>query len=100
MLKLDQTPHHLFLYASEPEILTNNRQLLIEEPPVTLVDHPPHIPSKPPHLPIQQHEIIIPSYAAWFKFNDIHPTEIHGLPEFFNGRNKSKTPQIYKDYRD
>ncbi|TPX51807.1 hypothetical protein SeLEV6574_g00034 [Synchytrium endobioticum] len=25
---------------------------------------------------------------------------MNGLPEFFNGRNKSKTPQIYKDYRD
>ncbi|TPX31663.1 hypothetical protein SmJEL517_g05064 [Synchytrium microbalum] len=67
---------------------------------VKYVDQSPH-PYANPKPPVPQpHEIIIPSYAAWFKFNDIHTTEVNGVPEFFNNRNKSKTPQIYKDYRD
>lgn len=51
-------------------------------------------------MPIQQHEIIIPSYAAWFDISSIHSIETRGLPEFFNSKNKSKTPSIYKEYRD
>ena len=30
----------------------------------------------------------------------IHPIERRSLPEFFSNRNRSKTPAIYKDYRD
>ncbi|KAJ3275596.1 hypothetical protein HDV01_007599 [Terramyces sp. JEL0728] len=45
-------------------------------------------------------EIIIPSYAAWFSFGKIHEIEEKAVPEFFNNKNKSKTPQVYKDYRD
>lgn len=48
----------------------------------------------------QTHEIIIPSYSAWFDMAKIHPIERRALPEFFNSRNRSKTPAIYKDYRD
>jgi len=51
-------------------------------------------------MPVQQHEIIIPSYAAWFDLATIHPIESRGLPEFFNNKNKSKTPTIYKECRD
>ena len=42
----------------------------------------------------QTHHIIIPSYAAWFDYNAIHAIEKRGLPEFFNGRNRSKTPEV------
>jgi SWI/SNF related-matrix-associated actin-dependent regulator of chromatin subfamily C len=48
----------------------------------------------------QTHAIIIPSYAAWFDMSAIHPIERKSLPEFFNGRNRSKTPAVYKDWRD
>ena len=48
----------------------------------------------------QTHAIVIPSYAAWFDMTQIHPIERKSLPEFFNGRNRSKTPAIYKDWRD
>jgi hypothetical protein len=51
-------------------------------------------------LPIQQHEVIIPSYSAWFDISTIHSIETRGLPEFFNNQNKSKTPTVYKEYRD
>lgn len=52
------------------------------------------------YLASQTQEIIIPSYSTWFSFNTISPLERKSLPEFFNGRNRSKTPEIYKEYRD
>lgn len=48
----------------------------------------------------QTHHIIIPSYSAWFDYNGIHAIERRALPEFFNGKNKSKTPEIYLAYRN
>lgn len=48
----------------------------------------------------QNFEIIIPSYSAWFDFSSIHEVEKKSLPEFFNSLNRSKTPSIYKDFRD
>lgn len=42
----------------------------------------------------QTHHIIIPSYTAWFDYNAIHAIERRALPEFFNGKNKSKTPEM------
>ncbi|KAJ7558882.1 hypothetical protein O6H91_04G060100 [Diphasiastrum complanatum] len=42
----------------------------------------------------------IPSYAGWFAWNKIHTTERRALSEFFEGKSPSKTPKIYKDYRD
>jgi SWI/SNF related-matrix-associated actin-dependent regulator of chromatin subfamily C len=52
------------------------------------------------YLAAQTHEVIIPSYAAWFDMSTVHAVEKRSNPEFFNSRNKSKTPPIYKDYRD
>ncbi|KAJ8395209.1 hypothetical protein AAFF_G00034110 [Aldrovandia affinis] len=48
----------------------------------------------------QTHHIIIPSYASWFDYNCIHQIERRALPEFFNGKNKSKSPEIYLAYRN
>ncbi|KIY64041.1 SWIRM-domain-containing protein [Cylindrobasidium torrendii FP15055 ss-10] len=52
------------------------------------------------YLAAQTHEVIIPSYTSWFDMGKIHQVERRALPEFFNSRNRSKTPSIYKDYRD
>ncbi|KAH9939552.1 Smarcc1 protein [Amylocystis lapponica] len=52
------------------------------------------------YLAAQTHEVIIPSYSAWFDMSKIHPIERRAMPEFFNSRHRSKTPAIYKDYRD
>lgn len=52
------------------------------------------------YLAAQTHEVIIPSYSAWFDMSKIHDVEKRALPEYFNSRNRSKTPSIYKDYRD
>lgn len=48
----------------------------------------------------QMHHIIIPSYSAWFDYNSIHAIERRALPEFFNNKNKSKTPEVYVAYRN
>ncbi|XP_062867966.1 SWI/SNF complex subunit SMARCC1b [Trichomycterus rosablanca] len=48
----------------------------------------------------QTHHIIIPSFASWFDYNCVHQIERRALPEFFNGKNKSKSPEIYLAYRN
>ena len=52
------------------------------------------------HLMAQRHAVVLPSYSTWFDMHTIHETEKKLLPEFFNSRNRSKTPAVYKDYRD
>ncbi|KAK7794654.1 hypothetical protein R5R35_004445 [Gryllus longicercus] len=47
-----------------------------------------------------QSSIIIPSYSAWFDYNSIHSVEKRALPEFFNSKSKSKTPEMYLAYRN
>ncbi|XP_066158946.1 SWI/SNF complex subunit SMARCC2-like isoform X1 [Euwallacea fornicatus] len=48
----------------------------------------------------QTHYIIIPSYSSWFDYNSVHEIEKRAMGEFFNSRNKSKTPEIYMAYRN
>lgn len=48
----------------------------------------------------QTHHIIVPSYSAWFDYNAIHSIEKRALPEFFNGKNRSKSPEVYLSYRN
>ncbi|KAM8767485.1 SWI/SNF complex subunit SMARCC1b [Acanthopagrus schlegelii] len=52
------------------------------------------------HITEQTHHIIIPSYTSWFNYNSTHSIEKRALPEFFNGKNKSKSPEIYLAYRN
>ncbi|WKT41658.1 hypothetical protein QSH57_006464 [Fusarium oxysporum f. sp. vasinfectum] len=52
------------------------------------------------HLIAQTHAIVLPSYSTWFDMNAIHEIERKAMAEFFNNRNRSKTPAVYKDYRD
>ena len=52
------------------------------------------------------HDVVVPSTAidVWFDpdtyQNKIHPIEEEALPEFFSGKYPSKTPQVYKEYRN
>lgn len=48
----------------------------------------------------QANHIIIPSYVSWFDYNCIHAVEQRALPEFFNSKNKSKSPEVYIAYRN
>lgn len=52
------------------------------------------------YLVEQTQKVDVPEYASWFDITKIHDIERVSLPEFFTGRNKSKTPNIYQDYRD
>lgn len=45
-------------------------------------------------------QIILPTCAQWFKFDEIHEIEMKTLPEFFCGKYPSKSPEIYKEYRN
>ncbi|CCH42967.1 SWI/SNF complex subunit SWI3 [Wickerhamomyces ciferrii] len=62
-------------------------------------DHDHEQQKDEPYIP-QTHTIVIPSYASWFKFDQIHPIEKESLPEFFTNQIPSKTPQIYVKYRN
>ncbi|GAV81606.1 Myb_DNA-binding domain-containing protein/SWIRM domain-containing protein [Cephalotus follicularis] len=42
----------------------------------------------------------IPIYSSWFCWDDIHETERVCLKEFFDLSSISRTPKIYKEYRD
>ncbi|CAJ0929816.1 unnamed protein product, partial [Mesorhabditis belari] len=48
----------------------------------------------------QTHYVVVPSYSSWFDYNAIHQIEKRALPEFFNGKNKSKTPEVFVAYRN
>ncbi|KAI8066682.1 hypothetical protein BC940DRAFT_368015 [Gongronella butleri] len=53
------------------------------------------------YLQSQAKPITVPKQtAAWFDMANVHEIERLSLPEFFTGRNPSKTPRIYQDYRD
>jgi len=56
------------------------------------------VPADPVQLP-EDLRVVLPSYASWFDLNKIDPIELRSLPEFFNGRSRSKTPEVYKEYR-
>ncbi|XP_021865931.2 SWI/SNF complex subunit SWI3A isoform X1 [Spinacia oleracea] len=42
----------------------------------------------------------IPSHSFWFSWDSIHETERIELREFFDGSSFTRTPKIYKEYRD
>jgi SWI/SNF related-matrix-associated actin-dependent regulator of chromatin subfamily C len=48
----------------------------------------------------QTQHIVIPSYTAWFDYNSINAIEKRALPEFFNGKNRSKSPEMYMACRN
>ena len=48
----------------------------------------------------QTHHIIVPSYSSWFDYNAIHSIEKRALPEYFNAKNRSRTPEVYLSYRN
>ncbi|MCO5552961.1 hypothetical protein L7F22_006481 [Adiantum nelumboides] len=40
------------------------------------------------------------SFQGWFSWDKIHIIERRALPEFFDGKSLSRTPKVYKEYRD
>ncbi|KAI3943614.1 hypothetical protein MKX01_039242 [Papaver californicum] len=54
----------------------------------------------PANEPEQQDLYSIPIYSSWFSWDEIHEIETTFLKEFFNGTSISRTPKVYKEYRD
>ncbi|KAF5932905.1 hypothetical protein HYC85_029076 [Camellia sinensis] len=42
----------------------------------------------------------IPTHSSWFSWDDVHETEKLHLRDFFDGSSITRTPKIYKEYRD
>ncbi|XP_057972553.1 SWI/SNF complex subunit SWI3A isoform X2 [Malania oleifera] len=42
----------------------------------------------------------IPTFSSWFSWDEIHETERIYFREFFDGSSISRTPRVYKEYRD
>lgn len=59
--------------------------------PVSVADLVESLPSAPVRIPAQ---------SRWFRVDSIHDLEKRSLPEFFSCRSASKTPRVYKLYRD
>lgn len=67
----------------------------------TSVDHS-HSIDEAAHKYLLDHvkDAKVPAYAAWYDSENIHDIEKKSVPEFFSGKNRSKTPIIYKNYRE
>ncbi|KAM0061700.1 putative transcription factor MYB/SANT family [Helianthus debilis subsp. tardiflorus] len=63
--------------------------------PATVNSRPKEVNSVP-----ESDVINVPSYSRWFSWNNIHECEVRHLPEFFDGKSPSKTPKVYKYYRN
>ena len=48
----------------------------------------------------ENENIYLPISASWFNMDNIHEIEMKSNPEFFVGKYPTKTPQIYKKYRN
>ncbi|KAK9830209.1 hypothetical protein WJX72_010310 [[Myrmecia] bisecta] len=42
----------------------------------------------------------VPTHAAWFDYVTVHAIERSAMPSFFNSASESRTPRIYKEYRN
>ncbi|KMS97685.1 hypothetical protein BVRB_5g124700 isoform A [Beta vulgaris subsp. vulgaris] len=58
--------------------------------------NPDRLPHSSSHLDLYT----IPSHSFWFSWDSIHDTERIELREFFDGSSFTRTPKIYKEYRD
>lgn len=83
-----------------PSTNRNLRNIQLADLDMAQDDLPEDMVENPDQVAEQTHHIIIPSYAAWFDYNAIHAIEKRALPEFFNSRNKSKTPEVFMAYRN
>lgn len=48
----------------------------------------------------QAHPVIVPSFASWFEFSEVHEIEKRSIPDFFDDSSRFKTPKAYKDARN
>ncbi|XP_065872922.1 SWI/SNF complex subunit SWI3A isoform X2 [Euphorbia lathyris] len=60
--------------------------------------HPDPKPTRPDEPEFDLYTI--PSSSSWFAWDDIHDNERSALREFFDGSSITRTPKVYKEYRD
>lgn len=102
-VEMDSTAASLQVVANGKEIDQDSQALLHDEQSEDTIREQQRLQTESiarKYLAEQTQEVIIPSYATWFSFSNINPVEKRSLPEFFNNRNRSKTPAIYKEYRN
>ncbi|XVE84578.1 hypothetical protein DITRI_Ditri17bG0023900 [Diplodiscus trichospermus] len=88
----DSTPN-----PKPPQISTKFTSPLVKsEIPSTPTVRPP--PSQPSSFDADV--IHVPSYSRWFSWEKIHSCEVRFVPEFFDGRSPSKSPNLYMYYRN
>ncbi|XP_052153531.1 SWI/SNF complex subunit SWI3D-like [Oryza glaberrima] len=74
-------------------------------------DPPPHARVKAAKLPPVSEEVqavlsrgagvhVVPSFAGWFSWKEIHQIEKQALPSFFDGKSLRRTPEIYLGIRN
>ncbi|OMP11549.1 hypothetical protein CCACVL1_00449 [Corchorus capsularis] len=94
---LTSTPSH---FKPPPHISTKStapplKPDLPSTPTPTSTSHTP-----PPAQSSDADAINAPSYSRWFSWDKIDPCEVRFLPEFFDGRSPSRTPNLYLYYRN
>ncbi|XP_066368985.1 SWI/SNF complex subunit SWI3D isoform X2 [Miscanthus floridulus] len=43
---------------------------------------------------------VVPTFAGWFSWKEIHSVEKQTLPSFFNGKSEKRTPEVYLAIRN
>ncbi|KAL6598690.1 SWIRM-domain-containing protein [Neocallimastix sp. 'constans'] len=86
-------------WISEQDFVVD-KQEIEEEKERRLNKYPETVEEARDYLINKSKKIIIPEYAKWFSFLKVHEREKKALPEFFSNKNKSKTEEIYKEYRN
>ncbi|RZC07067.1 SWI/SNF complex subunit SWI3A isoform A [Glycine soja] len=56
--------------------------------------------TKDPNSDFELELYTIPSSSRWFAWEEIHETERTAFKEYFDGNSITRTPKIYKEYRD
>jgi len=86
-------------WISEQDFVVD-KQEIDDEKERRLNKYPETVEEARDYLINQSKKIIIPEYAKWFSFLKIDDREKKALPEFFNNKSRSKTEEIYKEYRN
>ncbi len=71
-----------------------------EDRPTIVLEEKPNGAAQMSLSEIRRYPLVLPSCASWFDLETIHEIEERALPEFFCGKYPSKTPQVYKEYRN
>lgn len=98
MVDLSNTKEENHISIKEHEEDNDNSSDIINLNHQTLKEELPKIVNNIKNNETEQ--IFLPISVSWFCFDNIHEIEMKSLPEFFCGKYPSKTPKLYKNYRN